>query len=165
MNRRQFNASLAALAGAASQPFMTARTAMAARAALPAVPPTTYAWAHLIVRAQNNASPAMLARHLNLDKAVADQLFGQLIQDGVLRAPGVAGVARAVAPLDPTGGSSTGSTLRKRLTEAWDALGTKDTETPLANQEDTALVCAQTVQEDATDARTEEPVQGSPERR
>lgn len=157
MNRRQFTASLAALLAAPALPFS------AARAAPIAIPPGTYAWAQLIARAQNGCSPAMLAQHLRLSAPVADQLFREMVRDGVLRAPGVAGVARAAHPIKVPGTQhdiagklvkKTRDTL-KRLTQETD---------PLANPAQPRLGCAEMTQEDAAHASPDQSVQESPER-
>ena len=161
MNRRQFTASLAALAGSATLPFTAVRAAVAAPAATAAIPPTTYAWAHLIVRAQAKANPAMLSRHLNLSAQAADRLFQQLIHDGVLQAPGAAGMARAVAPLDTTATSSARHSIRERVTKAWDVVRSRDDTVALVNPDDPALGCGQTPQEEAQDACTDESLQES----
>lgn len=116
--------------------------AKAARAVPATFPPTAYAWAHLIVRAQKRTSPAMLARHLRLTPEVAGSLFDQLISDGVLRAPGAAGVARAVSPLDLTARKvARRSGLRQEIRRALDS--TQDEPDPLAIPEESGVGCAE----------------------
>jgi hypothetical protein len=157
MNRRQFTASLAALAAAPAIPFS------AARAAPVAIPPGTYAWAQLIARAQNGCSPAMLAQHLRLSAPVADQLFRDMIADGVLRAPGLAGAAQAAHPIELPG--TTRNITNKLAHKTRDALKRLAPETdPLANPAQPRLGCGETIQEDAADARPDQSVQESPER-
>lgn len=138
MNRREFTASLA---GAMALPLvpLPARAAAAA----PALPPTAYAWAHLIARAQPSVSAASLARHLRLDAPVARALFGQLVTDGVVGAPTALGTAQALKPLPaPT--------------------APKISINDLANRAARVLECDDAPKEDATDASPEEPVQGGP---
>lgn len=147
------------MAGAAALPFSAVR---AAAVAAPAVPPTAYAWAHLIVRAQAKADPAMLARQLKLSPDVAQTLFDTLIRDGVLRAPGAAGVAQAVQPLQTTGHRATAPrAIQKRIEGAWETLGEGDG--PLVKEDDPALECRETPNKDARDASTPEPLQESPQ--
>ncbi|WP_299414196.1 hypothetical protein [uncultured Sulfitobacter sp.] len=159
MNRRQFTASLGALAGAAALPFPALR---AATAAAPAVPPTAYAWAHLIVRAQAKASPAMLARQLGLSPEVAQSLFDTLIRDGVLRAPGAAGIAQAAHPLHSTGHTATApQALRKRMQNLMERAKSSR---PLVKDDTLDVGCSKTVQEKDHDASTPEYIQESPVR-
>ena len=98
MNRREFTTSLAALATTPALPFP-----MAAPRAAAQFPPGAYAWGRLIARAQNNCSPATLARHLQLGNDAAHALFNRMLADGVLQAPNIAGVARAAQPIDAAG--------------------------------------------------------------
>lgn len=160
MNRREFTASLAALAATPALPI----SAIAPAAATPiaAIPPGTYAWAQLIARAQNRCSPAMLARHLHLDDRTAKHLFETMLRDGVLRTPGAVGIARAAKPIDTSGTRTPGLTtkLRSRLKQA---LKPQADTPPLVKADGPALGCADTIAEDDTDARTDQPVQESPQ--
>jgi len=138
MNRREFTASLV---GAAALPFVP----LPARVAPVALPPTAYAWAHLIARAQPQVSAAYLARHLRLDAPVARALFGQLVADGVVGAPSALGVARAAQPLPTPAGSSLRSSLEALVKDHAPRL-------ELENRE-----------EESPDASPDEPVQSRPE--
>lgn len=141
MNRREFTASLA---GAAALPFvpLPAHAAAAARA----LPPTAYAWAHLIARAQPQVSAAYLARHLRLEAPVARALFGQLVADGVVGAPTALGAAQAVNPL----ASPARTSLRASLES-------------LVKDPSPRLECADREEETTPDASPDEPVQSRPE--
>lgn len=155
MNRRQFTTSLSALTGAAALPFPVAGV-MA-----PAVPPSTYAWAQLIARAQVKVSPTMLARQLHLSPEVAHSLFNTLIRDGVLRAPSAVGIAQAARPLQATGYSAT---KRQAVLSRMEKLIQQATPTePLAKDDDPALVCSNTAEKDNVDASTREHIQESPQ--
>jgi hypothetical protein len=94
MNRRQFTASLGAVATLPLLPLPTA----AAVSATAQLPPAAYAWAHLYARAQPTMSAAKLAQYLRVDASVAHQLFGKLVSDGVLGAPSALGSASALKP-------------------------------------------------------------------
>lgn len=158
MNRRQFTASLGTLAGAAAMPIPAVR---AATVAAPAVPPSAYVWAQLIVRAQAKASPAMLARQLRLAPEVAQSLFETLISDGVLRAPSVAGIAKAAQPLQTTGHhATTGRAIQTRMGRLLEQ--TKQAQ-PLVKDDDPEIGCSDTVTKDAADACPTEPVQTRPQ--
>lgn len=161
MNRRQFTASLAALVATPALPL----SATAARTAPMAVPPGTYAWAQLIARAQNGCSPAMLANHLRLSAPVADQLFRDMVRDGVLRAPGMAGVARAANPIELPG--TTRNTARQLLDKTRDALNRLDDKTdpaPLVKEAPARLGCADPAPEEDANASPDQPLQEGPER-
>ena len=93
MNRRTFNTSLLGGVVATTVPIAP----MAARAA-PATQPL-YAWAVAIARAQNRASPVMLAQQLRISQAAASELYASMIANGAIRAPLFGGVARAADPL------------------------------------------------------------------
>lgn len=95
MNRRQFTASLGAVATLPMLPLPAA----AAATATAELPPAAYAWAHLYARAQPTMSAAKLARYLRVEASVANQLFGTLIRDGVLGAPSALGSATALKPM------------------------------------------------------------------
>lgn len=94
MDRRTFNTSLLGGAVAASFP-VTGSAAIAARSTQSGM----YAWAVAIARAQNRASPAMLARQLGISQAAAAELYGAMIANGVVKAPLFGGMARAADPL------------------------------------------------------------------
>lgn len=159
MNRREFTASLGALSGAAALPLSVVP---AAAAASPPVSSATYAWAKLIVRAQAKADPAMLVRYLKLTPDVAHSLFSALIRDGVLRVQRTAAVARALDPLQSGLQRPSTSTIQQQTREAWAKMSV-DTR-PLVKEEPAALECADTVEKEAVDACTSEPVQESPHR-
>lgn len=94
MNRRDFNTSLIGGAVAAAMPL----PAVAATTARQATGPL-YAWAVAIARAQNRASPAMLAQQLRISQAAAAELYASMIANGAIRAPVFGSVAKAVEPL------------------------------------------------------------------
>lgn len=96
MDRRSFNISMLSGAALAVAPLGAVSAASQAHAA---VNPSLYSWAAAIAKAQNRASPAMLARQLRISSAAAQQLYGSLIANGVIRAPLFGGVARAAQPL------------------------------------------------------------------
>ena len=130
-----------------------------------AVPAGTYAWAQLIARAQNRCSPAMLARQLRLEPQAAQQLFADMLRDGVLRAPTGAGVAQATQPINATGHHT--PSLRQSLTKLRDTLlseeppaGARGASTPLAKSEEPRLGCIGDKKEDA-DASPDQSVQKS----
>tara|TARA_R110002094_G_scaffold60570_4_gene71218 strand:- start:639 stop:1142 length:504 start_codon:yes stop_codon:yes gene_type:complete len=163
MNRREFTTSMAALAAAPALPLPAAAPRTAAQ-----IPTGTYAWGQLIARAQNTCNPAMLARHLRLDADVAHALFDTMLRDGVLRAPDIAGLARAAQPLDPTGtGLRPGGLLRRKaktlIADIQDREERSDDPDPLVNDNSKGLGCDQPTKE-AADARTDQPVQESPAR-
>ena len=93
MDRRTFNTTLigGALATALPVPSVAASTRTAA--------PPLYAWGVAIARAQNRASPALLAQQLGLSKVAAAELYASLIANGVVRAPLMGGIAKAAQPL------------------------------------------------------------------
>ncbi|MFK7834617.1 MAG: hypothetical protein AB8B60_00220 [Sulfitobacter sp.] len=161
MNRRQFNLSLAAGAAAFSAP-LGVTAAVAPQTA--SVPAGTYAWAQLIARTQNRCSPAMLMRHLRLSPDAATALFNEMIRDGVLRAPGAAGMARAVQPINATGAKA--PTLRETVAKLRDRFvhePQNDAVPPLVKSDEPSLGCAEHQTEDETDASTQEPVQTGPQ--
>ena len=161
MNRREFTASLAALVATPALPFSPAS---AAGAAPVAVPSGAYAWGQLIARAQNGCSPAVLARHLRLSTAAADQLFSDMVADGVLRAPSAAGIARAVNPIEiPTAVRTVPSRLADHARDLLRKSKTDNTQT-LVKAEHPRLGCDITASEDETYASTDQSVQESPER-
>ena len=165
MNRRQFTLTLATLPATSALPNgLTAAVAPKTVAA----PAGTYAWAQLIARAQNRCSPAMLARQLRLSPEVAQQLFAEMLRDGVLRPPTAAGVAQATQPINATGHQIPG--IRKTLTELSDALyreeppkGARGAPDPLVKADEPCLGCAETTEEDAH-ASPDQPLQESPAR-
>jgi hypothetical protein len=93
MDRRTFNTSLIGGAFAAALPLPCI-----AAAAKPATGPL-YAWAVAIARAQNRASPALLAQQLHISQAAASELYASMIANGAIRAPLFGGMARAAQPL------------------------------------------------------------------
>ena len=159
MNRREFTASLGALAGAAALPAAAVQAAVLP-AATPVVPHAAYSWAHLIARARGTVSPALLARQLSLTPDAAQAVFNALVRDGVVRAAGTAGAAQAVTPLQTTGHTATTTqATRKRLQAAWEHV--KESR-PLVKEAEPALECGTPPQKDAADACTDQPVQESP---
>lgn len=94
MNRREFTASLAALVAAPALPLPAAT-----RAAAPALPPATYLWADLIARSRGSVDAGFLARRLGLTSDMAHSVMDQLITDGVLKTPGLTGLAKASNPI------------------------------------------------------------------
>lgn len=94
MDRRTFNTGLLGGAVAAALPLPSA----AAQVAKPAASPL-YAWAVAIARAQDRASPAMLARQLRISQTAASELYTSMIANGAIRAPLFGGMARAAQPL------------------------------------------------------------------
>jgi hypothetical protein len=162
MNRRQFTASLAALAATPILPFGAITPAAAAPVA--AFPPGAYAWAPLVARAQNKCSPATLAQHLHLDANAATQLFNTMVRDGVLRAPGAVGIAQAANPIDASG-TRAPSFFTKMNSHLEQALKPQTEIAPLVKAEDPALGCGDSIAKDDPDARTDQPVQESPQAR
>lgn len=166
MNRREFTTRFSALATVPFLPFPVSATAMAAPSA--PVPAGAYAWAKLIAQAQNRCAPGMLARQLHLAPEAAEQLFAKLIHDGVLRAPGAAGIARAAAPIDGSGTASglnrqLADSLRIMLDRAVPAEAPDDDDTnPLVKDTPACLGCANTPTEDAANASPNEYVQDRP---
>lgn len=139
MNRRQFTQTALAAGLAPLAPSISM-----ARAA-PAVRPVTYAWASMIARAQNGVSPEYLMRQLGVSADVAGQIYTRLLSDGVIRLQSVAGVARAVKPLQypglSTGGgvSSASASLRdvvKKIDEMTDPFVDQD-ENPESDPDET----------------------------
>ncbi len=157
MNRREFTASLAAFAAAPTLPI-----ALPAAAATPAaLPPGAYLWAELIARAQNACSPSMLANHLSISTTASQQLFNQLLRDGVIKAPSLAGVAQAAKPLQTAGAEHTiVGKAAKKVTD-WPK---NDASAPLANTEQAGLGCddAENLEDDA-DASPTKPPEESPQ--
>lgn len=159
MNRRQFTALLAALPVTKLLP--TTLTAAVAPQS-PAVPAGTYAWAQLIARAQNRCSPAMLARQLHLGTDAAQHLYDQMLRDGVLRAPGAAGVARAAQPIDATGTAP--RDLLSRLRRWMPSEEQGDEASALVKDAEPCLGCTEPQTEENPDASPDEPLQESPQR-
>ena len=154
MNRRQFTTSLGALSVSPALP-LSAATATAAAT----VPPSTYAWAQLIVRAQANASPAMLARHLRISPQTAQNVFHALIRDGVLKASQSAGIVQAAKPIQTTGHHATApQALRARLGKTIEHMNTTE---PLVKGEDPEIGCGNAAQKDTANASPSEPFQES----
>jgi hypothetical protein len=158
MNRREFTASLAALAVTPALPLGTISSAAAA----PVItfPPGSYAWAELIARAQNKCSPALLARHLKLDATTAEKLFETMIHDGVLRTPSLAGVAQATDPIG-TKGVRAQKLVNKMRRHYLHATETHSGSSPLVKADDPALGCDQTSIKDDPNARTDQSIQES----
>jgi hypothetical protein len=145
MNRRQFTASLGAVATLPLLPLPL----KAATTAPAALPPAAYAWAHFIARAQPSLSAAKLARFLKVDGTVATQLFNQLVRDGVLGAPSAIGTAKALQPMQ----QPTHTSLATRIHSAAKAL---------VKEQPLDLKCANTAPQESADASPDEPVQDSP---
>lgn len=59
-----------------------------------------YPWAARFARVHDACSPQKLARAFNLAPETAAELFAKLQIDGVISAPGITGIARAVNPID-----------------------------------------------------------------
>lgn len=93
MDRKTFNTSL--IGGA----LATALPLPSRAAAVKPLKSPLYAWAVAIARAQNRASPALLAQQLGISKVAASELYASMISNGVIRAPLFGGVAKAVQPL------------------------------------------------------------------
>ncbi len=160
MNRREFTASLAALATTPVLPIGVSAAAVPQSAVVPA---GTYAWAQLIARAQNRCSPTMLVRHLRLSEDAAQQLFNEMLRDGVLRAPGAAGVAQAVQPINATGSSETN--ILSKLRNTLPAEDQMDAASPMVKDDTAGLGCPETTAENQTDASETEPLQESTQER
>ena len=128
MDRRTFNTSLLGGAVVASLPI-----APVAARAVPTTGPLD-AWAVAIARAQNKASPAMLARQLRISQAAASELYASMIANGAIRAPLFGGMARAAQPLFHGGQlrvvetqlSRSASVKLKDLKEAFDKIAVED---------------------------------------
>lgn len=69
-------------------------------AAAPAVAPSSvqYAWASYYAQVHNAASPARLSAALKVSPQVAQGLMNKLLANGVITAPGSAGISAAVKP-------------------------------------------------------------------
>ena len=59
-----------------------------------------YMFADLIARSRGSVDAGFLARRLQLPTDAASQIMGDLAANGVVRAPGLGGVARAVSPFE-----------------------------------------------------------------
>jgi hypothetical protein len=165
MNRRQFTASLAALAATPALPLAARMPSVAA----PAIPPGAYAWAELIAKAQNTCSPDMLAECLHLKPEVAQVLFKDMVVDGVLQTPGTGGISRAIKPFETSGlEQSTTQRLKSKakdmLNRATQSEEPRDEPTPLVNQDQPSLGCDTQTPKDVADASPDQPAQESPER-
>ena len=165
MNRRQFTASLAALAATPALPLAARMPAAAA----PAIPPGAYAWAELIAKAQNKCSPDMLAKILHLKPEVAKVLFKDMVVDGVLQAPGTSGIAKPAKPFDTMGFQD--NAAQKLKSKAKDTLERvlqseeqSDEARPLVNPDQPGLGCEGTQPKDQTYASPYQSAQESPER-
>lgn len=160
MNRREFTASLGAVAASTVLPLG------ALRAAAPSVtiPPATYHWAHLIARARGSVSPDLLARQLRITPHAAEAVFQSLVRDGVIRTPTAAGIAQAVKPMQTTGRTATTrAALKKRLMAGCEHLqDTRKDTTPLVKDANPTLGCDDTLDKEAPHASPTEPVQDSP---
>ena len=97
MNRREFTASLAALV---TSPTLPLPVAPAAAAPVAATNSMAYMFADLIARSRGSVDAGFLARRLQLPTDAASQIMGDLAANGVVRAPGLGGVARAVSPFE-----------------------------------------------------------------
>ena len=142
MNRREFNTSLGALGVAAAVPV-----SVAAKVALPEVSPMLYQWGAALARAQNRASPQILARQLGLSAEQGVVLYSRLMQRGTIGAANAAGLSRAIDPLFAGGRSipvaapadiaQTAKRLQLHARQLWEHL---DTDTPEAASEDQELI-------------------------
>lgn len=105
----------------------------------------------------------MLAQHLRLPKDAAQQLFNELLRDGVLHTQNAAGIAQAAEPMNATGTGP--STLREILGKWMPSDEQSDKAPPLAKDADHGLGCDEHQSEDQQDASAREPVQDSPQER
>ena len=124
MNRRQFNTRLAALGLAPLAPLPTA--APAAAAPLSGTAAMHYNWAARYARVHDACSPERLARAFRLAPETATEIFVKLQADGVITAPGLSGLARAVNPINwdlqfsPSAAQTTRAALSRRLRRVLD---------------------------------------------
>lgn len=142
MNRRDFNIRLMALGAAPLAPALPGAAATAPPAALSGKALMHYPWAARYARVHDACSPGRLARAFNLPHDIAGELFAKLQRDGVISAPGLSGVARAVNPIDwdaqfspspaQTARTAMAKRLRKALTER------RETDAPLPAAETTS---------------------------
>lgn len=100
MNRRDFTKRLMALAAAPLAPALPAAAATTATGTLSGSALMHYPWAARFARVHDACSPQKLARAFNLSPETAAELFAKLQIDGVISAPGITGIARAVNPID-----------------------------------------------------------------
>lgn len=116
MNRRQFNTTALSSAALATLPVpaISAQTA-ATRGPL-------LAWASAIARAQNRASPALLAQQLKVAPEIAQGLYASLLKVGVIRAPVAGALAQAAKPIAPPVRAQTASFTAKDIERAWSKL-------------------------------------------
>ena len=118
MNRRQFNTRLAALGLA---PLLPSMASARAAAPLSGAAVAHYPWAVHYARVQGACSPTVLANALRIPPELAGELVMKMQVEGVVSAPGLTGIARAVNPINwriqtaPTAATSTGRTLNNRL--------------------------------------------------
>jgi hypothetical protein len=110
----------------------------------------------------------MLARLLHLRPEVAQVLFKDMVVDGVLRAPGATGIARATQPFEATGLEARAKgRVKDKARELLDRTLSRDAprkDSPLVKDSETALGCAESQTEDAAHARTHQSPEESPER-
>lgn len=107
----------------------------------------------------------MLAKCLNLRPEVAGALFKDMVVDGVLRAPGTSGMARAAQPFDTTGLKGRIKTKAKDvLKQALKGEERSDEPAPLVNDGETPLVSPANNHEDTDHARPYEPPEESAQR-
>jgi hypothetical protein len=133
MDRRTFNTTLIGGAVAAALPLPAASKAASAAKTGP-----LYAWAVAIARAQNRASPALLAQQLGISKAAAAELYESMVANGVVRAPLFGGIAKAAQPLFKgrhivaanTHMTRTASTRLKDMKRAFDKLADEEPSKP-----------------------------------
>ena len=98
MNRRQFNASLGALAAAPLMPALPA-SAATAPTALSATAARMYPWAAQYARVHGQASAATLASAFKIPPHIAAEVSAQLVAKGVAT-PAAGATLRAVQPVD-----------------------------------------------------------------
>ena len=75
------------------------RAASASLAAPATLSKGSYAWAVATARAQNAASPELLAEALKITRLDARKLYARLLERGVITAPDAFGISRATQPL------------------------------------------------------------------
>lgn len=101
MNRRQFNFGLVTLATSPALPALPAAATASATAAAPFdIAAMYYPWAVRYARVHGQASPAVLERALQVAPDIARTLCSRLQTRGIVAAPGVGGISKA---LDPVG--------------------------------------------------------------
>ncbi|UYV36932.1 hypothetical protein N4R57_18460 [Rhodobacteraceae bacterium D3-12] len=124
MNRRDFNIRLMALGATPLAPALPGAAATAPPAALSGKALMHYPWAARYARVHDACSPERLARAFGISPDIAGELFAKLQFDGVISAPGLTGVARAVNPINwdlqfsPSTAQVSRNAMAKRLRKA-----------------------------------------------